>query len=80
MKTLIAVTLAVLIGAACRWFEIPVPAPPRISGALLILAVTLGYVLTDLWIVRRAARPGETGVVTAPGERERASTLSDPPR
>lgn len=53
MKTLIAVILALLIGAACRWFEIPVPAPPRLSGALLILAVTLGYVLTDTWISRR---------------------------
>lgn len=53
MKNLIAVCLALLIGIACRWFEIPVPAPPRLFGALLILAVTLGYVLTDTWIARR---------------------------
>lgn len=55
MKNLIAVALALLIGAACRWFEIPVPAPPRLFGALLILAVTLGYVLTDTWITRQTA-------------------------
>lgn len=53
MKNLIAVILALLIGIACRWFEVPVPAPPRLFGALLILAVTLGYVLTDSWIARR---------------------------
>jgi len=53
VKNLIAVCLALLIGVACRWFEIPVPAPPRLFGALLILAVTLGYVLTDTWIARR---------------------------
>ena len=57
MKNLIAVALALLIGAACRWFEIPVPAPPRFFGALLILAVTLGYVLTDTWITRRTPPP-----------------------
>jgi XapX domain-containing protein len=55
VKNLIAVVLALLIGVACRWFEIPVPAPPRLFGALLILAVTLGYVLTDTWITRRSA-------------------------
>ena len=37
--------------------QLPVPAPPRLSGALLILAVTLGYVLTDTWIIRRTPPP-----------------------
>lgn len=52
MKIVFAIALALGIGAACRWFEIPVPAPPRLLGALLILAVTVGYVLTDRWLSR----------------------------
>ena len=50
LKTVAAVLLALLIGAACRWFDIPVPAPPRLLGALLILAVTIGYLATDHWL------------------------------
>lgn len=63
MKTLAAVALALLIGAACRWFDIPVPAPPRLLGALLILAVTVGYLATDHWLARN--RPAETHPPTA---------------
>lgn len=47
IKTLISFALALALGAACRWIEIPVPAPNRLIGALLVLAVTLGYVATD---------------------------------
>jgi len=27
--------------------DIPVPAPPRIVGALLVVAMTLGFIATD---------------------------------
>ena len=47
LKTALALLLAFGIGAACRWFDVPVPAPPRILGALLILAITLGYLVAD---------------------------------
>lgn len=43
----IAILLAFLIGLACRRFDIPAPAPPRIEGALLVLAMTGGFILTD---------------------------------
>jgi XapX domain-containing protein len=39
--------LGLTIGAGCRWFDIPSPSPPRIVGALLVLAMTLGYLTTD---------------------------------
>lgn len=39
--------LAFLIGLACRRFDIPAPAPPRIEGALLVVAMTAGFMLTD---------------------------------
>jgi XapX domain-containing protein len=41
-KTLLAILLGVLIGAGCRWFDVPVPSPPRLLGALLVVAITLG--------------------------------------
>lgn len=31
------------IGAGCRYLDIPVPAPPKIEGALLVVAMTLGF-------------------------------------
>jgi XapX domain-containing protein len=51
-KDVLSVLIALLIGAGCRWFEIPVPAPPRLFGALLIIAITGGYMLTDAGIER----------------------------
>lgn len=39
--------MAFSIGAACRWFEIPLPAPPRLVGALLVVAMTVGFLTAD---------------------------------
>lgn len=47
LKTVIGVALAFGLGAACRWIDIPVPAPNRLIGAVLVLAVTLGYLAAD---------------------------------
>jgi XapX domain-containing protein len=48
MKAIIGLVLGLLIGAGCRWFDVPVPAPPRLVGALLVIAMTLGYLGADL--------------------------------
>lgn len=45
IETLAGITLGLAIGAGCRWLDIPVPAPPRIEGALLVVAMTCGYTL-----------------------------------
>ncbi len=47
LKLIIGIVIAILIGAACRYFKLPVPAPPTIYGVLLILAITIGYIITD---------------------------------
>jgi len=47
MKVLIGFILAFGIGAACRGFDIPLPAPPRVVGALLVVAITVGFLATD---------------------------------
>ena len=51
-KVLIGLALGFLIGVGCRRFEVPVPAPARLVGALLVVAMTLGFVVVDQWISR----------------------------
>ena len=48
--SLAGVVLGFLIGAGCRWFDLPLPAPMRIIGALLVVAMTLGFVGTE-WML-----------------------------
>lgn len=43
MKILISLLLATGVGVVCRVAGIPLPAPPVIVGALLVLSMTLGY-------------------------------------
>jgi XapX domain-containing protein len=47
MKIAIGLLLGFLIGVGCRYFDIPVPSPPVLPGALLVVAMTLGYSSTD---------------------------------
>ncbi|MCP9494932.1 MAG: DUF1427 family protein [Pyrinomonadaceae bacterium MAG19_C2-C3] len=56
MKILLAFLLAFAVGAACRWFDVPVPAPPKLLGALLIITTTIGYMASDSYLTRRARR------------------------
>lgn len=52
MRFAIAFLLAFSVGAACRFFDIPVPSPPAISGVVLIAAITLGYLTVDKVMTR----------------------------
>jgi len=45
------IALGFFIGSACRWFDIPLPAPPNMVGALLVLAMTFGFTGTDLLLL-----------------------------
>ena len=65
MKIVVGLTLALVIGAGCRWLDVPVPSPPKIVGALLVLAMTIGYVATDRLIASRSAE--ETSSASVPG-------------
>jgi XapX domain-containing protein len=55
MKVMLGLLLAVAIGVACRLAGVALPAPPVLIGALLVLAMTLGYVVTDRLTKHRAA-------------------------
>jgi len=48
MQAFIGILLGITIGLACRWFDLPLPAPPRLVGALLLVAMTAGFVGSDL--------------------------------
>jgi XapX domain-containing protein len=56
VKTTLGLMLALAIGVACRLAGIPLPAPPVLIGALLVLAMTLGYVATDHFAAHRPAK------------------------
>jgi XapX domain-containing protein len=47
IKTIVGLILGLLIGIGCRCFDIPVPSPPKLLGALLVVAMTVGYMATD---------------------------------
>ncbi|WOE75531.1 DUF1427 family protein [Alterisphingorhabdus coralli] len=42
------ILLGFAIGYGCRSFDLPLPAPPKLVGALLVVAMTLGFVGTDI--------------------------------
>lgn len=50
MMAVIGLVLGFAIGVSCRWFDLPLPAPPRVVGALLVLAMTIGFLGTG-WIL-----------------------------
>ena len=47
---LVGVVLALGIGIGCRCLDIPLPAPPRLKGALLVLAMSVGFVAGNAWL------------------------------
>ncbi|MGD0128699.1 MAG: DUF1427 family protein [Terriglobia bacterium] len=58
MKIAAGMILGILIGVACRWFDIPVPSPPKLVGALLVVAMTVGYLATDKLIATKFTARG----------------------
>ena len=61
MKVAFGFVLAFAIGVVCRMAFIPVPAPQALIGALVVLAMTLGYVATDRMVARREAKSNPVG-------------------
>jgi XapX domain-containing protein len=53
IRIAIGFVLSFVIGAACRYFDIPAASPPVIPGALIVLAMTLGYTSMDRLVSRK---------------------------
>jgi XapX domain-containing protein len=60
-KSLLGLALSFAIGFACRAFGIPSPAPPVIIGALLVVAMTIGYLLVDRVLTQPAKHAIDCG-------------------
>lgn len=58
-KVIAGFVLAFLIGIACRVSGVPLPAPPLLIGALLVVAMTVGYAVVDRLAGHRAATQQE---------------------
>lgn len=54
MKIAIGLVLAFVIGVICRVADIPVPAPPALIGALLVVSMTSGFLIMDRHLARIA--------------------------
>ncbi len=44
----LGIALGLVIGFVCRYFDLPLPAPPKLVGALLVVAMTLGFMAGGL--------------------------------
>jgi len=51
LNSVIGIILGFFIGCICRWFDLPLPAPPKIVGALLVVVMTLGFIAGNTWQV-----------------------------
>jgi XapX domain-containing protein len=56
MKPAVGIAVGFALGLVCRLLGIPSPAPPVLSGALLVFAMTVGYVMVDHLMVARSRR------------------------
>lgn len=48
----VGIIVALGIGALVRLLRLPVPAPPTIYGALMVLGLTGGYLLMNWYLTR----------------------------
>jgi XapX domain-containing protein len=47
INAILGLLLGLAIGAACRKLDLPLPAPPRLVGAGLVVVMTLGFLTAD---------------------------------
>ena len=59
MKFAIGLIISFAVGVGCRYFDVPVGSPSAIPGALIVLAMTVGYSWTNQ-ILNARNRPGST--------------------
>jgi len=59
MKFIIGLVISFAVGVGCRYFDIPVGSPAVIPGALIVLAMTAGYSITNQ-VLNARNRPATT--------------------
>jgi XapX domain-containing protein len=73
MKIVIAFLVAFCIGAASRWTGVPSLAPQAIVGALLIVAMSTGYVSADQFLKRTPSPSAAVSVSMGAKDDQRAN-------
>jgi XapX domain-containing protein len=53
------IALGLAIGFGCRWFDIPLPSPPNIVGALLVVSMTLGFLTANAVFHHEEVKPSK---------------------
>lgn len=48
----VGVIVAIVIGMVVRFLKLPVPSPPTVWGALMVLGLTLGYLAANWYLTR----------------------------
>lgn len=43
----VGILVALVIGGIARLLRLPIPSPPTIPGALMVLGLTVGYLVID---------------------------------
>jgi len=60
IKAVIGIVLGLVVGVGCRFFDIPLPGPPAILGAILAVSMATGYTVTGHVLARRHGATSET--------------------
>jgi len=47
MSAVLGIGLGFVIGIGCRVLDLPLPAPPKLTGALLVVVMTSGFLVTS---------------------------------
>ena len=77
MKFFIGILISFAVGVGCRFFDIPVGSPPVIPGAVLVLAMTLGYSSTNTLLNKRNQPALHSGLCGGPTGKPASQTESD---
>jgi XapX domain-containing protein len=48
----VGILVALAIGGLVRLLRLPIPAPPTLYGALMVVGLTAGYLIAD-WLLNR---------------------------
>jgi XapX domain-containing protein len=64
VKIIARLVLGFLIGPGCRLFDVPAPSPPKLVGALLVVATTLDYLAAEAFLARNVHAFGERQATT----------------
>lgn len=47
LHDLLGLIIGASVGGLCQYFDLPLPAPPKLFGALIVVFTTLGFLAAD---------------------------------